>query len=141
MFYRRSQVSTLSSSSKQELVDLLHFRPDRISLAPAGVDPEFSPKGERSPFPLVVAVGRLMPSKGFDDLIRIAARVRETVVDLQLVIAGEGYDRETLTDLIDDLGAGGWVDAGRLRDRRRGRRPVPPGVGGGRARRSPRGGA
>jgi glycosyltransferase involved in cell wall biosynthesis len=109
VFYRRSQVSTLSSSSKQELVDLLHFRPDRISLAPPGVDPRFSPKGAKSSSPLVVAVGRLMPSKRFDDLIRVAARVRETVVDLQLVIAGEGYDRESLTDLIDDLGAEGWV--------------------------------
>jgi glycosyltransferase involved in cell wall biosynthesis len=117
LFYRRSQISTLSSSSKQELIELLGFKADRISLAPPGVDPRFSPKGEKSASPLVVAVGRLMPSKGFDALIRIAARVRETVVDLQLVIAGEGYDRETLTTLIDDLGAEGWVTlAGKVTD-------------------------
>jgi glycosyltransferase involved in cell wall biosynthesis len=109
VFYRRSQVSTLSSSSKHELVDLLHFRPDRISLAPPGVDPQYTPKGDKSTSPLVVAVGRLMPSKRFDDLIRVAARVRESVIDLQLVIAGEGYDRESLTSLIGDLGAEGWV--------------------------------
>ena len=38
--------------------------------ATPGIDPRFQPGGERSPVPLVVAVGRLVPVKHFDALIR-----------------------------------------------------------------------
>jgi glycosyltransferase involved in cell wall biosynthesis len=64
-----------------------------------------------------VAVGRLVPVKRFHLLIRAAAAVRATVPDLQVVIAGEGYERTPLEAVVAELGADEWVSLpGRLRD-------------------------
>lgn len=59
--------------------------------------------------PLIGAVGRLADEKGFDRLIRAVCQVREAGVDVALVIAGEGPERERLTSLIDELGCGDRV--------------------------------
>src|SRR5580693_3802386 len=69
-FYRSSRVVTLSDSSRHEIVDLLGLRDDRVTVAPPGVDERYSPGGQRLATPLVVAVGRLVPVKRFDVLIR-----------------------------------------------------------------------
>jgi glycosyltransferase involved in cell wall biosynthesis len=115
--YRRMPVVTLSESSRHELVDYLGLRPSQISVVPPGIDERFTPTGEKSPVPLVVAVGRLMPSKRFDELVRIAADVRHDVPDLQLVIVGDGYERPALEQQVDDLDAHGWVRiAGKVSD-------------------------
>lgn len=115
--YRRTRIVTLSDSSKRQLVSELHFRDELVSVVPPGIDPQFSPGGERSPVPLVVAVGRLVPVKHFDDLIRTMARVREQRPDATLTIVGEGYERKALDQLVRDLDAEDWVTfAGRVTD-------------------------
>lgn len=115
--YRRSTIVTLSESSRRELVNTLRLRPDRVRVVPPGIDERFSPGGNRSPHPVVVAVGRLMPSKRFDELIRAVDQVRRTRADVELVIVGEGYERDNLRSLIHELGASDWVRlAGRLSD-------------------------
>ena len=73
--YRRVPIVTLSDSSKRELVDRLHFSPNRVTVVPPGIDPRFSPGGAKSPTPLVVAVGRLVPVKRFHALIDALAGV------------------------------------------------------------------
>lgn len=55
--------------------------------------------------PLVVAVGRLTPVKGFDVLIRAFSEVRDKM-QAQLVIAGEGEERRALLELVRALGLG-----------------------------------
>lgn len=107
--YRNETIATLSESSKRELIDDLGFSPDRITVAPPGIDPKFSPGGERSPHPLAVAVGRLAPVKRYDMLVRAAHRARAQVPGLALHIVGEGYDRPTIEAVIDELDAGDWV--------------------------------
>ena len=115
--YRRTRIVTLSDSSKRQLVSELHFRDELVSVVPPGIDPQFSPGGERSPVPLVVAVGRLVPVKHFDDLIRTMAAVREQRPDATLTIVGEGYERKALDQLVRDLDAEDWVTfAGRVTD-------------------------
>jgi glycosyltransferase involved in cell wall biosynthesis len=54
--------------------------------------------------PVVGAVGRLSPEKGFDVLIRAADRLLRRGFDFELVIAGEGGHRPELERLISDLG-------------------------------------
>jgi len=116
-FYRRSPVVTLSESSREELVEELGFQRERVHVIEPGIDPRFSPGGERSPTPLVVAVGRLVPVKDFARLIRVMHEVRATVEDARLVIVGDGYERDDLEALIRDLDAEGWVRlAGRVSD-------------------------
>jgi len=107
--YRRSNVVTLSESSRRELVDRLGFRPDRVRVVPPGIDRRYSPGRRKSDVPLVVAVGRLMPVKRFDLLIDAVGSVRERVPDARLVIVGEGAERERLDELVRERDAGGWV--------------------------------
>jgi glycosyltransferase involved in cell wall biosynthesis len=117
VLYRRSRIVTLSESSKADVLRQLRFRSDRVAVVPPGIDARFVPGEGKAPEPLVLAVGRLMPAKRFDQLVRAAAAARVTVPDLRLTIVGDGYERLELERLIAELGAGHWVQlAGRCSD-------------------------
>src|SRR5262245_49319961 len=103
--YRRTQIVTLSNSSKRELVHDLGFRDDRVTVVSPGIDPRYTPAGEKEAEPLIVAVGRLVPVKHFDELIRTVHRVRGDHPTARLVIVGEGYERPVLDELVASLGA------------------------------------
>jgi glycosyltransferase involved in cell wall biosynthesis len=107
--YRSSAVATLSESSKRELVDELGFRDDRVTVVHPGIDPRYSPGGERSPEPLVMALGRIAPVKRYDVLVRAAHHARARVPGLRLHIVGEGYERPVVESVIDELDAADWV--------------------------------
>ena len=108
-FYRKSHIVTLSESSRDEIVDMLHLRPERVTVAPPGVDERYAPGGHRSTTPLVVAVGRLVPVKRFDALLRALAPLKADHPDLEAVVIGEGYERSALEELRAELGAADWV--------------------------------
>jgi glycosyltransferase involved in cell wall biosynthesis len=63
----------------------------------------FTPGGDKSPDPSVVAVGRLVPVKRYDHLIRAVAEARRRQPRLSLTIVGEGYEREQLDQLVLEL--------------------------------------
>ncbi|QXC62110.1 glycosyltransferase family 4 protein [Aquihabitans sp. G128] len=114
--YRRSRMITLSPSSKREMLDI-GFRDDLVDVVPPGVDPRFSPGGELSPTPLVVGVGRLVPVKRFDRLIRAVVAARQHAPELELVLVGTGPDRTDLESLVHQLGVQDHVHfAGRISD-------------------------
>jgi glycosyltransferase involved in cell wall biosynthesis len=115
--YRKARIVTLSESSREEIVAMMGLRPQLITVSPPGVDPRFSPGGERAAEPLVVAVGRLVPVKRFDLLIRALADLHERVPALRAVIIGEGYARPELEALRAELGAESWLELpGRVED-------------------------
>ena len=107
--YRRKRIVTLSQSSKHELVEEMGFRADRVDVVPPGIDARFTPDGGKSPHPLVVAVGRLVPVKRYDVLIRVLAEVKKAHPTLEAVIASEGYERPALEALRRQLGADDWI--------------------------------
>jgi glycosyltransferase involved in cell wall biosynthesis len=107
--YRGTTLVTLSESSKAELVDEMGFRADMVRVVHPGVDAVFTPGGERSPDPLVLAVGRLVPVKRFHLLIDALAAVKTQVPGLQAVIVGEGYEREALEVVVRDRSAEDWL--------------------------------
>jgi glycosyltransferase involved in cell wall biosynthesis len=107
--YRRSSIVTLSESSRSEIVEMLRLRPERVTVAPPGVDERYSPGGQRSATPLVVAVGRLVPVKRFDSLLRALAPLKADQPDLEAVIIGEGYERSALEAVRAELGASEWI--------------------------------
>jgi len=116
-FYRSSRILTLSESSRTEIVEMLGLDADRVTVAPPGVDARYTPGGQRSAAPLVVAVGRLVPVKRFDALLRALAEVRRVQPGLQAVVIGEGYERPALEALRAELGAADWVSMpGRVDD-------------------------
>lgn len=113
--YRGTRVVTLSESSRRELVEELGLR--HVSVVPPGIDPRFSPGGDKATRPLVVAVGRLAPVKRFDVLVEVLARLHERHPALQAVIVGEGDERQALEARVAALGAGEWLQLpGRLAD-------------------------
>ena len=115
--YRKDRIVTLSESSRQEIIEMLRLSPERITVSPPGVDASFSPGGERAPTPLVVAVGRLVPVKRFDILMRSLAEVRQGVPNLRAVIIGEGDGRPQLEELRAELDAESWLELpGRVED-------------------------
>ena len=107
--YRRSRVVTLSESSRREIVELLGLPASHISVSPPGIDSMFSPGGSRSPAPLVVAMGRLVPVKRFDRLIDALVVAKRSQPALRAVIVGEGYERSNLEDLVRRRGAEDWL--------------------------------
>lgn len=65
----------------------------------------------------MVAVGRLVPSKHVDRLVRAVAHARRSVPDLRLVVVGEGYERLHVEATVEDVGGEAWVDLpGRVTD-------------------------
>lgn len=57
----------------------------------------------------VLAVGRLVPKKGFDDLVRAVALLRAQGRDVAVTVLGDGPERAALGALATDLGVGGLV--------------------------------
>lgn len=109
--YRGQRIVTLSQSSKDDIVDDLRFDPARVTVVSPGVDPVFRPAEwpRRPPGPTVLAVGRLVPVKRLDMLIRACAEARRSVPDLTLTLVGEGYEDIKLDRLVAHLDARGWV--------------------------------
>ena len=107
--YRRSRIITLSSSSRDEIVEQLRLPASNVSISPPGVEPNYTPGSVRSPTPLIVAVGRLVPVKRLDLLIDAAVRLKPSHPELRLVIAGEGYERPALEAQIYRAGAEQWI--------------------------------
>ncbi len=108
-FYRRTQVVTLSRSSRREIVDELGLSPEQVTVVPPGVDERFSRGGVRSRHPVVLAVGRLVPVKRFDRLIDVLASLKARHPSLEAVIVGDGYLRADLEAQVRRLGADGWL--------------------------------
>ena len=116
-FYRGTRIVTLSSSSRDELVERLHLPARNVTVVPPGVDPRFSPAGPLDSEPLVVAVGRLVPVKRFDRFMDAMVQVKARQPGLRAVIVGEGYERPALEAQRDRAGAGDWLTLpGRLPD-------------------------
>lgn len=95
-----------------EWVTALGVPADRIRIIPNGTDPERFRPGTADPWrrrlglehrTVLLTVGRLVPRKGVDRLIRVVARLRESFSALALVVAGEGPERHRLQRLIDEL--------------------------------------
>lgn len=114
IFYHGGLV-TVSRSSAEEIRDMLGVR--RVAVVPNGISPFFSPGGERSPSPLVLAVGRLVTVKAFDELIDQFVRVHASVPEARFVIVGEGYLRDQLESQLERTEASTYVTlAGRVSD-------------------------
>ncbi len=106
------QVTTISHGIAAELSDVCHLPPRKIRVIPNPVDLERITKlaGVRpehpwfsGTVPVVVAVGRLHPQKGFESLVRAFAAVRRETA-AKLLILGEGPLRPQIEQLAGNLG-------------------------------------
>jgi glycosyltransferase involved in cell wall biosynthesis len=106
--YRGTMVATVSRSSADQIVSELGWPEDLVQVVPPGVKPEFRPGGAKAQFPLVVAVGRLAPTKRMDMVIDTVDKVRAHVPGVKLAIAGDGPERERLRQMVSDRRAEDW---------------------------------
>lgn len=107
--YRRTPIVTPSVSSKNEMVEVMGFSPALVTVVQPGIDPRFTPGGTKSPTPLVAAVGRLVPVKQFHALIDAVLHVKRLHPALEVVIAGEGYERAHLEERVRSARAEDWI--------------------------------
>ncbi|MEX2031261.1 MAG: glycosyltransferase family 4 protein, partial [Dehalococcoidia bacterium] len=93
------------------------FSPAMVTVVQPGIDPRFTPGGSKSPTPLIVAVGRLVPVKQFHVLIDAVVQLKLRHPTLEVVIAGEGYERDHLEEKIYAANAESWIKLpGRVSD-------------------------
>ena len=88
-------------ASRDKLVRI--YNPVPLPALPPSHDPVDLPLREN----IVLSVGRLVPNKRFDLLIKAFAQLSDTSANL--IIAGEGSERVNLTLLIEELGLSGRV--------------------------------
>jgi glycogen synthase len=105
---RADAVTACSAYVLESLSTLGGIRPDAVVI-PNGVNPaDFaSAPIQLSERPYVLAVGRLVPQKGFDVLVEALAAPDLTQLDL--LVAGDGPERERLEDQAHALGLGDRV--------------------------------
>jgi glycosyltransferase involved in cell wall biosynthesis len=89
LLYRRCLYVTVSGSTRRELIGL-GVRASSIRIVRNGTGTPAS-SGPRSPFPSICILGRLVPHKRVELALEAAARIRQTVPDLQVFVAGQGW--------------------------------------------------
>lgn len=115
--YRGRTLLTAAASARDEIVEHYGFDPQHVAVAPHGIDPRYTPGGQRAGRPLVVAVTRLMPQKGISDLLQALAHVIPAVPDVEAVIVGDGPHRARFEAEARRVGVDSWVRfAGRATD-------------------------
>jgi glycosyltransferase involved in cell wall biosynthesis len=103
-------IVAVSEGLRRRLTDDLGVPRARVSVIPNPIDLVRIQEEARRPPPeyatgdFVLGVGRLTASKGFDLLIRAAARLFHEKRPIRLVILGDGEERESLTRLVHELG-------------------------------------
>ena len=102
-----ARVVTVCEYNVARLLDACPDLPrDRIALVYCGVDTQqftLRPEPEQTTETRLLSVGRLVPKKGFDDLIRAVGLLRDVGRSLRLDIIGDGREREHLEELIARL--------------------------------------
>ena len=86
---------------------------NRVRVIRCGIDPAlfpFNPKKEVCDPPLVLGVGRLVDTKGFDALIQAVAEILKNGKQIRAAIVGEGGERIALEEQIRSLGIQDSVD-------------------------------
>lgn len=105
--YRRSQYVAVSRATRDELVTL-GVSPQRIAVVHNGVDPALTVDETRDPRPTICVLGRLVPHKRVEHVVRAAAQLRPDFPDLRVRVVGDGWwadhlRAETRRGGVDDL--------------------------------------
>jgi len=111
---RADRVICVADPGAVELVEQHGVAPDVISVVPNGIDPDGIGQvsrrqlcrrlGLRGDLPVVAAVGRLEPGKGFATLLEAQCLLRDRGWEVYVVVMGEGATRGTLAARAEELG-------------------------------------
>ncbi|MBN1401762.1 MAG: glycosyltransferase family 4 protein [Anaerolineae bacterium] len=110
MLLRRAHpLMTQSQANRQRLREL---GLGEVMVIPPGVDPErFRPRPTAPPLPpCLLTVGRLVPRKGIDTVLRALALLQPRLPQIRYQIVGDGPDRGRLEALVETLDLSSRVD-------------------------------
>jgi len=98
-------VVTCTEANARYLEDVVGARPDKVVVCRHGVDLSLFLPLARTPVPgRVLSVGRLVPKKGFDTLVRACGLLHRRGVAHHCRIIGDGPLRDELSGLVTSLG-------------------------------------
>jgi len=104
---RRADAVVVHTRELAEEVRAAGNYPAKVAVIPNAVDPSacaVAPSPERRP--VVCGIGRLVPQKGFADLVRAFSAVGADADEWSLLLVGDGPERAALERLANDLGLG-----------------------------------
>lgn len=106
-----ARMLAVSKWDRENIIERERIPPGKISVLPNGIPapPEVGPdlRGEfgiPDGVPLIGAVGRLFPEKGYDDLIRAVGLLRDRGRELRCLILGDGPQEQELRALVSERG-------------------------------------
>lgn len=103
-------VTTCTEANRGHLVSEVGLAPGQVHVCRHGVDLTRFTIPARTPRPgRIVSVGRLVPKKGFDILIRACGELRRRGIAFELVLLGGGELHDELLALAHELGIGDRV--------------------------------
>ena len=109
VFDDASVITTVSSAAADDLVE---GRPD-LAMKVVVVENGMAVGSEPPPLttePVIAAIGRLVPQKRIDRVLRAVAQLLPLVPEVRLVVAGDGSEAAALARLADELGMGDRVE-------------------------------
>ena len=101
--YRSTKIVTVSESSKADIAGLGLSKIEDIEIVTPGINLRNFRKLKKYTFPTYSYLGRLMPYKNIDILIKAFKEVLQSVPDAKLIIAGRGQYEEHLNRLVHKL--------------------------------------
>jgi len=115
MTYEAKQVIVCSNSVKSELENHFHLPPEKVTVIPNGVDifnfdlnvnrEDVKRRyGIRPDERIILFVGRLVPQKGVDTLIRAVPHIIKQHRDVRILISGDGWSKGYLEELARSSG-------------------------------------
>ena len=103
--HKAAFVTTCTAANQRYLIDDIALDPERVLLCRHGVHLERFTRLERSPQPgRILSIGRLVPKKGYEVLLRACALLAQRGRQFELVIIGGGDLRPQLEALAGELG-------------------------------------
>src|SRR3982751_1698288 len=110
---KSSMIIAVSEATKADLLHFYHLRPEKIRVAPHGVEIEFFDIGRHRTRtdPYLLCVSTLHPHKNLERLVRVFARFRAERPEFRLVLSGmRGFHAQIIEKLVEDLGLRHAVD-------------------------------
>jgi glycosyltransferase involved in cell wall biosynthesis len=102
--YRNCQMVAVSPSTKKDMEKLGFGKNKPIQIIYPGVDLKAMKPGQKSAKPTTLYLGRLMPYKSIDTLIKAVKIIAKKISNVKLKIAGFGESREHLEHLARKMG-------------------------------------
>ena len=120
IFKRAKHLTVISENGKRLLAEILgeYWDEKKVQMIPMGITKENAQKTFRgeSDRPLILYIGRLIPTKGVDLLLKAVSNIP----GVRLLIAGDGYERQALERLAKNLGTPaeflGSVERGKIKE-------------------------